>query len=88
MQTFLGNLVEVRVQVVHVTVIVQQLDGSLRAHLRHAGNVVACVTHEREVVADFFRREPVFFEHLFRAEVNAVGAFGQMEKVNLVSHNL
>ena len=87
-QSLLGNLVEVRVQVIHVAVVVQQLDGGLRAHLGHARHVVARISHEREVVANFFRREPVFFQNLFGSEVDAVGAFGQVEKVNLVAHDL
>ena len=87
-QSLLGNLVEVCVQVVHVAIIVQQLDGRLRAYLWYAGYVVACVTHEGEIIANLFRREPVLFQYLLGAEIYAVGALRQMEKVNLICHDL
>ena len=87
-QTFLCNLIQVRVQVVHIAVIVQQLDGSLGPHLRHARHIVARIAHERKVVADFLRRQAILFKHLFRSKINAVGALRQVEKVNLVAYNL
>ena len=88
MQTFLLDVVEVCVDVVHVAVFGQQLDGCLRADFGNAWNIIARVAHEREVVADFFRRNTVLFKDLLRSEINAVGAFFQVEKVNFVGHDL
>ena len=84
----LGYLVQIGVQVVHIAEIVQQLYGGLGANLRDPRNVVAGISHERQVIPNLFRREAVFFHHLVRAKVYAVGTLGQMEQVNLVGHNL
>ena len=88
MQTFLLDVVEVCVNVVHIAVFGQQLDGGLRADFRDAWDVVTRVAHEGEVVTDFFRRNAVFFKDLLRSKIDAVGAFFQMEKVDLVGHDL
>ena len=88
MKSLLGYLVQIGVQVVHIAEIVQQLYGSLGANLRNSRNVIAGVSHERQVIPNFFWRESVFFYHLVRAKINAVGTLGQVEQVNLVGHNL
>ena len=88
MQTFFLDVVEVCVNVVHVAVFSQQLNCGFRPDFGNARNVVARVAHEREIVADFFRRNAVFLEDLLWTKINAVGAFFQMEKVNFISHDL
>ena len=88
MQPFFLDVVDVCVNVVHVAVFGQQLDGGFRTDFGDAWNVVARVAHEGEVVTDFFRRDAVFLKDLLRSKIDAVGAFFQMEKVDFVGHDL
>ena len=87
-QAFFLDVVEVRVNIVHVAIFGQQLDSSLWADFGNAWNVVARVSHERKVIADFFWRNAVFFKDLLRPKINAVGTFFQMEKVDFIGHDL